>query len=338
MGKKTDKSPQQSAAFRLGIDMGGTKILAAVVDDAGKILAEAKQRTMPALGPDGVIQRIVMTAQEAVAAAGLDMADVAAMGIGAPGPVNAETGVVHEAPNLQDWQDVPLAAQVRQALGRPVFVDNDVNIGTLGEYELGAGQGAQHMIGVFVGTGVGGGLIVDGRLHRGFRHAAGEIGHMVLVPGGPLCGCGRRGCLEAVASRTAIEREVRAGIEQGRGHEVRQLLSRAKRGRLTSGVIADALKAGDELMVEVIAQTQYYLGLLSANIVNFFDPEMIVFGGGVVEALGDSYLAPIRETARSHFLQQRDADRVQIVPAVLGDYAGVLGAAILAGQLLAGQE
>ena len=187
------------------------------------------------------------------------------------------------------------------------------------------------MIGIFVGTGVGGGLILDGRLRSGFRHAAGEVGHMIVVADGPVCGCGKRGCLESVASRTAIERDIRLGIAAGRKSLVAKLVR--QEGRLTSGVLARAVREGDPLTTEVIGRAQWYLGLLAASIVNLIDPELIVFGGGVVEAFGKEFLAPIRAIARQHYIQQAGAKRVRIVAAQLGDHAGVLGAAVLARRL-----
>lgn len=328
---KSRKAGRKSA-LRLGIDLGGTKILAAVVDAQGKVLGEAKKSTHPERGQDAVIDRIVKTAKEAMAAAGVDSSTVAVAGIGAPGPVDTASGVVYRPPNLEGWDEVPLGNLLSKGLDMPVFVDNDVNLGTLAEQVLGAGQGAQDLVAIFVGTGVGGGIIIDGKLQRGFRGAAGEIGHIIVDPDGPLCGCGRRGCLEAFASRTAIERDVRAAMAGGRPSIVGELLAAADRNRLTSGVIAEALSRQDALMVEVITQVQRYLGIAVANVVNLLDPQVVVFGGGVVEALGEQFIAPIRKVARPLFLQQMKADQVRIVAATLGDHAGVLGASIMAAQ------
>jgi glucokinase len=319
---------KKAAGYRMGIDLGGTKILAAVVNADGAIVGMAKKKTKGELGPDIVIKRIVDTAAEAASAAKVSLKAMSGVGVGAPAPVDHDTGVVYSAPNLPGWDEIPLGARLQTELGVPVQVDNDVNLGTLGEFSFGAGRGCRHMVGVFVGTGVGGGIVVDGKLYRGARYAAGEVGHMIVQPNGPLCGCGRRGCLEAFASRTAIERSVRAGLAEGRPSIMPDLLA-AEKDRLTSGVIKQALEAGDALMVEVIGQAQFYLGVLVANLVNALDPEMIVFGGGVAEALGDAFLQPIRTVAQSYYLQQRNADSIRIVPATLGDHAGVLGGAAL---------
>jgi glucokinase len=319
---------KETANYTVGMDLGGTKILAAVVDAQGRIVAEAKVKTQPKEGPDAVIGRMIETAQQAARKASADWSEIAGVGVGAPGPLDPETGIVRHAPNLPGWQEVPLAKRLSRGLGVPVYLENDVNLGTLGEYRLGAGRGTRDMVGIFVGTGVGGGLILDGELRGGYRHAAAEVGHMIVLADGPVCGCGKRGCLEAVASRTAIDRDLRLAIAAGRHSVVSKRLKR--KGRITSGLLASAWREGDALVVEVMARAQWYLGLLTASIVNLIDPEMIVFGGGVVEALGEEFLAPIRVTARQYFIQQAGADRVQIVAARLGDDAGVLGAAVLA--------
>lgn len=314
--------------YVVGMDLGGTKILAAVVDADSRILSEAKLRTKADGGPDVVIERMAQTARQAARHAGIEWAAVAGVGVGAPGPMDPESGVVYNPPNLPGWDEIALGPRLSKALGVPVCLENDVNLGTLGEHALGAGQRTRDMVGIFVGTGVGGGLILDGQLRSGFRHAAGEVGHMIVFADGPVCGCGKRGCLESVASRTAIERDIRLGIAAGRTSLIPKLVR--EKGRLTSGVLARALRKGDPLTTEVMGRAQWYLGLLTASIVNLIDPEMIVFGGGVVEALGEEFLAPIRVTARQYFIQQAGAGRVRIVTAQLGDHAGVLGAAVLA--------
>jgi glucokinase len=320
----------KASPYTVGVDLGGTKILAAVVDRKGRIVAEEKLKTRARQGPATVIERMVETAHRAVRKAGVEWHDVLGVGVGAPGPMDPDAGVVYNPPNLPGWDEVPLGPRMSEALGVPVFVENDVNLGTLGEHALGAGQGTRDMVGIFVGTGVGGGLILDGQLRSGARHAAAEVGHMIVLADGPVCGCGKRGCLEAVASRTAIERDIHLGIAAGRESLVPDLLKGS--GRLSSGVLAEALRRGDSLVAEVVGRAQWYLGLLTASIVNLVDPEMIVFGGGVVEALGEEFLVPIRCTARQYFIQQSGADKVRIVTAKLGDHAGVLGAAVCARQ------
>jgi glucokinase len=321
---------RKAGSFVVGMDLGGTKILAAVVDETGQIIAEAKLQTKAEKGPDAVIRRIAATAREAARRAGIDWSEVKGVGIGAPGPMNPNTGIVYNPPNLPGWDEIALGPRLSKSLRVPVFLENDVNLGTLGEHALGAGRGTSDMVGIFVGTGVGGGLVLDGKLRSGFRHAAAEVGHMIVLADGPVCGCGKRGCLESVASRTAIERDIRLGIAAGRESLLTKLME--DKGRLTSGVLVKAFRKGDPLVTEVMRRAQWYLGLLTASIVNLIDPEMIVLGGGVAEAMGNKFLEPIRLTARQYYIQQTDADKVRIVLATLGDHAGVLGAAVLARQ------
>jgi glucokinase len=324
----------------VGVDLGGTKILAAVVDRKGGILSEVKRPTLPDSGADSIVERMAEAVRQAIAEAGVPAKRVLAVGVGAPAPVDPRTGFVFLPPNLPALSNFPLGKRLGKALKLPVFVDNDVNIGTVGEHALGAGRGTKDMVGIFVGTGVGGGVIVDGRLRHGFRHSAGEVGHMVVgfqgQPDEPQCGCGRPGCLEAYASRTAIERDIRAAMAAGRETVMAELLEKSGRGRITSGLLGRALKKNDPLVVEVMARVATYLTVLSASIVNFFDPEMLVFGGGVTEALGERLLEPIRRDAPRWYIQKTDVDKVRIVAAELGDHAGVLGAATIARQRVGG--
>jgi glucokinase len=316
----------------VGIDLGGTKILAAVVDAEGRILARAKARTQPERPTAEVITTIADAVTSAVAQAGLRIDEIGAVGIAAPGVLDAEAGVVRFAPNLR-WHDVPLSATLRKHLGVPVYLENDVNMGTLAEHTLGSGRGARDVVGIFVGTGIGGGIILNGRLHRGRNGSAGEIGHMVVQMGGPRCGCGRRGCLEAVASRTAIVRDLKTAIAAG----VESVLPKLVKGdleRITSGALAEAVAQHDELTISVLKDATRSLGIGVAGIVNFLGPEMIVLGGGVIEALDDSWLERVRQAAHKYAIGNA-MEGVEIVRAQLGDDAVFLGAAVLARQMLA---
>jgi glucokinase len=334
--KKPTSKTRKSATFVVGVDLGGTKMLAAVVDGQGKILSEVKRPTMPASGADKIVARLARTVRRAVQQADVSPKEVLAVGVGAPAPIDPRTGFVFQATNIPTLSNFPLGERLGGALDLPVYVDNDVNVGTVGEHALGAGRGTRDMVGIFVGTGVGGGVIVDGHLRHGFRNSAGEVGHMVVgfkgQPDEPLCGCGRPGCLEAYASRVAIERDIRTAIAARKETVVSELLAQSGRDRITSGLLVKALKQGDPLVTEVLERATTYLTLLVVSIVNFFDPEMIVIGGGVAEALGERLLDPIRRDAPQWFIQKNDADKVRIVAAELGDYAGVLGAATLARQ------
>lgn len=319
----------------IGVDLGGTKILAGVVSGDGALLGQSKRPTKPSIGVDGVIDRMAKTVREAIEAAGLKLSDVVGLGTGAPGPLDPDKGIVLHTPNLP-WVNVPLAKMLSGRLDDlPVFIENDVNLGTYGECTFGAGKGAQDVVGIFVGTGIGGGLVLGGELRQGWRKACAEVGHMILLADGPVCGCGKRGCVEALASRTAIERDIWAGIKMGRESLIPQMLGSDSRERLTSGALAEAYRKGDPLVTEVLGRAQFYLGLLVASVVNFVDPELIILGGGVVEALGESFLAPIQAVAYQYFINQDGAKNVAIVPAKLGDNAALMGAAAYARTRLA---
>lgn len=321
----------------VGVDLGGTSISVAVVNAAtGDILAMVRRKTNAEEGAAAVCERIAVTVRKVIKEAGVRRKDLCGVGVGVPGPVNPMTGVVATCPNLGDsWDDFPLSVTLAELLNLPVTVDNDVNVGAVGEHTFGAGRGACQMMAIFVGTGIGGGLIIDGQLYGGQRNAAGEIGHMVLDPDGPLCGCGQPGHVEALASRTAMERDIRAALDAGRSSLITDLLAQAGRTTMSAGVIGDAYEAGDALVREVVQQAQYYLGLAISGCVNLFDPEVIVVGGGVLERMGDAYLEPVRAVAQQHYVNKKDLDKVRIVSASLGDASGSVGAAVLAHRRLA---
>lgn len=321
------------AEIIVGVDMGGTSLRALVVDRANKILAIGKTPTQREKKPGALIEDIAAEVIDAMESASLKRSDLRAVSVGAPGAVDPESGLVHEAPNL-GWKNVSLGPKLSELLEVPVLVENDVNVGTVGEHALGAGRGARELVGIFVGTGIGGGIISQGELYEGARGAAGEIGHMVLQAGGPRCACGKRGCAEALASRTGMEHEVRKAIKNGAKSCVLEIMKHRRKDRMTSSVIVRALKQKDRVMRNVLRRAEHHLGLLVASVVNMMDPECVVIGGGIAERLQEDFVAPIRKTARKHFLCQRDAARVRIVPAQLGDNAGALGAVVLARQRL----
>lgn len=319
----------------VGVDLGGTKVLSGVVDRDYKVLATAKRATKGETGVDAVVERIAKTVRDAVREAGMDFGDIAGVCSAAPGALNPEDGIVRLAPNIEGWEDVPFAKLLSDQLsGVPVFIENDANLGALGELTLGAAQGVKNMVGIFVGTGIGGGIVLDGKIWRGSHMTAGEIGHMVVLAEGPVCGCGNRGCLESVASRTAIERDIRLGLRTGRQSMMPELMKKDSRERLTSGIIAQAYQARDPLVYEVITRAQHYLGIFIGSVINFIDPDMVVIGGGVAEALGEAYVEPVRDVAYQYAMNRKDARNVQIVLARLEDHAALLGAAVYARQRL----
>ena len=314
----------------IGVDMGGTKILAAVVNAEGRILASAKIPTKADKGATVVIDRIASCIQKAIDKSRVAPESIQAVGIGAPGPLDPGTGVVIFAPNL-GWKDVPLKAELETRTGILTFVDNDVNVGTLGEHTFGVGQNVQNLVGIFVGTGIGGGIIMQGELFHGASKTAGEIGHIIVKADGPRCGCGTRGCLEALASRTAMTKQFQKAILKKGKKSILSELTGGELGLIRSGTLAKAIQRKDKLTLQVLKRATKYLGVGIGSIVNFLNPEMIVLGGGVVEALDDTFLDNIRAAVEKYALPNT-LNGVQIVRAKLGDDAGILGAAALARQ------
>ncbi len=312
-----------------GLDVGGTSMIAVVANTKGKILGEAEAKTKQGGSPEDVIAQIVEIIEGASRKAETKPRKLAGIGIGMPGAVNPKKGVVVRAPNL-GWSDVKLGPFLEDGFGVDVVLGNDVQVAIQGELSFGAARGARRAVGIWVGTGVGGGLVVDGELDRGHRGAAGEIGHICLDENGPACACGRTGCAEAFSSRTSMERDVNAALAAGRTSKVPEIMKERNKDRMTSSVIQRALKSGDELMIEVATKAQHYLGLLAGNIVNLYDPEIIVIGGGIVERLGEDFVAPIRRMAKTRYLRPDPEDTIRIVPAKLGDHSGALGASVLA--------
>jgi len=311
-----------AAGLIAGVDLGGTKILTLVVGRDLKIAGSDLRATDAAEGLQAVLARI--TASVRVASRGRPLA---AIGISTPGPCDPERGVVTSPPNLPGWSDVPLAQLVSAGMGLPAWIENDANAAAIAEHGLGAGRGSRHMVLVILGTGIGGGLILDGRLFRGASGAAGEIGHMQLGPNGPRCGCGRHGCLEALASGRAL-RDRAAEIVAGEPGGILARIARDEGERPTAESLGQAAAAGDVSAQQAIATAGRYLGAGITNLVDVFDPEVIVIGGSL-RKLGPPYLDTAREIVRAEAFPQSYRD-VRIVEAELGDEAGAFGAALVA--------
>jgi glucokinase len=299
----------------IGVDLGGTKVLAAVVAH-GKVGRTVKQPT-PTEGPKAVIQAIVRAVEE------LGGADH--VGLGCPGVVDQDKGTVSHAPNLAGWDtEVALRDMLEKALPKTeIRLDNDVNVGVLGEQSAGAARGHRDVLGVFAGTGVGGGLVLDGKLRRGPRGVTGEIGHVIVAPDGRRCGCGGLGHLEAYAGRAGIEAEARrrhaAGVSTA-------LVELAGDGHMKSGVIAKALAAGDPVALELVDGAIVALGTAIASAVTLVDITTVVLGGGITEKLGADFVARVDVAVQSRVISGMP---VTVVAAALGDDAGVVGAASL---------
>lgn len=312
----------------LGIDLGGTKILGGVIDPKGKIIARAKKKTKADQDPKVVLERIAKVARDALDEAGVGVEAIECIGVGAPGPLDPIRGVILEAPNL-GWVDVDLKGYLQNELNIPAYVNNDVNAGAWGEYCLGAGRDAKICLGVFVGTGIGGGLIINDALFEGASHVAGEIGHTCLNYAGPaMSGSPMKGSLEAYASRTAIARDLFEMMEKGEKTILRDLL-KSKETQIRSKILKKAYTEGDKLVVQVVNNAARLLGVGLASAANLLNPDRIVLGGGVVEALGEDYIKIVRKEFEKRAFKSV-IQAVQIVEAQLGDDAGVLGASLLA--------
>ncbi len=314
-------------SLRGGVDVGGTKIQAVVVDAGDAVLGSARRPTPSTGGPPAVVAAIVEAVAEAANGAGIDPAELAGIGVGSPGQVDVDQGTVARAGNLPDWSaSYPLASALTERLGPRVALGNDVGVATDAEFALGAGRPYRSLLGVFWGTGVGGGLILDGRPWFG-RGGAGEIGHTVVVLGGEQCPCGRRGCLEAYAGRGAMEARARRLHADGHKTELFELMAKRGRTRLTSGVWARALKRGDGLAEAIVDEAVMALGAGIASAVNLLDIEAVIIGGGLGDRLGQPYVDRIAGAMLPHLFVDDDPPAVKLN--ALGDLGGALGAALL---------
>jgi glucokinase len=312
-----------TSPLRGGVDVGGTKIQAVVTGRAGRVAGQARRNT-PTGGPDAVAHDIALTMTEAATSAGVRVRELSGVGIGAPGAIGPD-GTVQQVPNIEGWQEpYPLGPTLSERLGVPVHVGNDVSVAVDAERRFGAGRGIRSFLGVFWGTGVGGGLVLDGRLVQG-RGSAGEIGHVCVKPGGRRCNCGLRGCVEAYAGRGALEQRAR---RESRKRKTLLFELQHKRGRdsLTSGIWLRALDAGDVVANELLDEAVQALGVAIGGAVTLLDVELVVMGGGLGERLGLAWLKRIEKAARHHtFFRPPPAYRL----AELGDMGGAIGASLL---------
>ena len=314
--------------YLLGVDIGGTNIVVgAVAEDGSRVLGVRSEPTRPEEGADAVIARIGRLCRDTIgdaAAAGVPAKKIAGVGIGSPGPLDRKQGMVLITPNL-GWRDFPLRQRVSEALdGLPAQLDNDANCAVYGEWWLGAGRGARYLIGLTIGTGIGGGIVVDGRLYHGTSDAAGEFGHTTVNTTGRRCKCGNYGCLEAYASGPAIAARAVEGIEAGATSKLAQYTG-GDLARITAQTVYDAAHDGDEFAREVVRETAQFLGVGVANLVNIFNPDTVVVLGGVTAA-GERLFGPLREEVRRRAFKPA-VEHCRIVPGELPGTAGVVGAA-----------
>lgn len=323
---------KKSVLHHVGVDLGGTNMGAALLDEDGHILDKATVPTLAHEGHDAVIERMAQLIERVVEGAGICLAQVGGIGIGAPGMLDMEKGLTLFLPNLPgDWPKVPLAPRIEEALGLPTFLLNDVRSITLGEKTYGAGRAVDNLVCLAIGTGIGGGVVVRGKLLLGLDGAAGEVGHQIIDPYGPRCGCGNRGCLEAFASGPAIASMGVRAVKQGMTTRIGELCG-YDLNAITSKLIYQAAQEGDAVAQEIYEMAGFYIGIGVANLIAILSPQMVVIGGGVAQA-GELLLSPIRETARQR-VHVTPFEKVEIVLAELGADAGMMGAAAWAKQQL----
>lgn len=319
--------PGAQPRLRGGLDLGGTKIQAAVLGATYEAVGQAKRPTPTSGGPADVAAEMIATLREAAEQAGVETSALAGIGVGSPGEVDEDTGVVAVARNLPNWEDpFPLAETLADALGAPVAVGNDVDIATEAEARLGAGRDVSSVLGVFWGTGVGGGLWLDGRLWHG-RGTAGEIGHMVVKQGGRRCPCGRRGCMEAYAGRKALEGHARKLVRKGRKTDLFDLMKKYERPNLTSSIWERALDREDGLATELIDEAVEALGTGVASACNLLDPDAVIIGGGLGSRFGKPMVERIADAMLPHLFEDDQPPIVRV--AALGDLGGATGAVLL---------
>ena len=314
----------------VGFDLGGTKMLAAVFDEQFQCLGRKRKRTKPQAGEEAGLDRIVKTIDEALEKAKISRSQIAAIGVGCPGPLDLDRGVLLDSPNI-GWKDVPVRAALEKEFGCTAAIANDVDSGVFGEYRFGAGRSARCVLGVFPGTGIGGGCVYEGKIFRGKTGSCMEIGHLQVVADGPWCGCGRQGCLEAVASRLAIAGEAAKAVFRG---EAPNLAAAAGTdlGNIRSGVLAAAIEAGDAAVEQIVRDAARHIGIAVASVINLLAPETVVLGGGLVEAMPDLFVDTVRQVAKKRVMPSF-AESFKVRAAKLGDDATVMGAAAWACEI-----
>lgn len=308
----------------IGIDLGGTKILIALVNkETGEVLFSVKKKTKKDKGPKKILQKMVEGVKEVLELSGFGIEQMDSIGIGAAGQVDRQNGILISAPNLNCF-DLNLKEILETEFGLPVFLGNDVEIAALGELKFGAGRGYKDFICVFVGTGIGSAIVINEEIYRGATGTAGEFGHIIVDLNGRTCGCGAHGCLEAYASRSAIEKRIVGALKKGRASVISEFI---EDGKISSSMIKKSIEAGDELVTQSVLEASEYLSGGLASIINFANPELIILGGGVIDAVDYFYEKTI-EKARMKSLPV-PARAIAFKKAELGDFSGVVGAALL---------
>jgi glucokinase len=315
---------QQAKDHCIGFDLGGTKMMAKVFDADFKTVARCKKKTKARQGAEAGLQRIVDLVGDAITEAGITSEQLSGIGMAAPGPLDLDKGILLDLPNL-GWKNAPVKKKLEEAYKCPVAVINDVDAGIYGEYCFGAGRGGRCVLGVFPGTGIGGGCVYEGKLVRGKKNSCMEIGHVTVQPGGPLCGCGKRGCLEAVASRLAISSEAAKAAYRGEAPNLYEA-ARTDLSDIRSGVIAEAIKKGDSVIEQIVRRAANWIGMAIADTVALISPDIVVLGGGLAEAMPDLLKEEVEKAVNEHVMASfQGTYRIEV--AELGDEATAMGAA-----------
>ncbi len=311
---------------RIGIDVGGTNVKIALVDGEGKIIYSNSVPTYAQMGYEYTVNNIKQAIRDLMKETNTDAKEIEGIGFDFPGQVDYKTGVVKLAPNIPGWVNVPIAQMIEEEFNIPTRIDNDVRCAALGELKFGAGKGCENFVCITVGTGIGSGLVINGQLVRGAANAAGEIGHIKLqMHGGPICGCGDTGCLEAFASGPSIVAMAQEYLKGGKSTKFREMAGAD--GEITPYIVAKAAEAGDPVAKRIFEIVGTYIGMGLVSVINLLNPEKVIIGGGVAAA-GDLLLAPIRKTVKERAMVVA-GNSVEIVPAQLGNSAGVIGASML---------
>ncbi len=312
--------------YFIGVDLGGTKILTAVADDKGKIIARENIPTEADKGQDHVIENINKTIKKVIKKSGISKKDIVKIGVGSPGPLNSIEGIIYESANLP-FKNLPIVEMLEESNQLPVKLENDANAAALGEKWFGAGKDVDHMIYITVSTGVGGGIIIDKRILQGRDGAAGEVGHMIMEPEGPICGCGNYGCLESLASGTAIARRGRESLKENRDSLIAEL-SNNDPDKIDAILVAQAAFKGDKTAIEIYETAGHYLGIGLANLINLFNTEKIIFGGGVNKDR-ELFNQPMMKSLKAKALPS-SLKNVEICDSALASDTGVKGAIAVA--------
>lgn len=311
--------------YSIGIDLGGTKILIGLVEkESGKVVSHIKKKTKKEKGPENIVRKMVEGVEELLEESGKSFTEISSIGIGSAGQIDRKNGIIIGAPNL-DCYNLNLKEILQDKFNIPVFVANDVEVATIGEQKFGAGKGCADFVCVFVGTGIGSAIVKNGHIIYGATGTAGELGHIIVDLNGRPCACGAHGCLEAYASRSAIEARIEGALKKGRKSCISEYLEEGK--AITSSMIRKSIEKEDELVTQCVSEASEYLSGGLASVINLINPELIILGGGLIEAVDYFYKQTIKK-AKSKSLPV-PAEKIRFSKTILGDYSGVIGAALL---------